>query len=113
MRKLTVALCGAAAIMALSGCVAHVGYDGGPYGYYDGYYDGYYGPYSDGYWASDGFFYYSDEHHNYRRDDSHHFRHERFEGAKPVKAGHHGHDGDRDHGDRHDSDRDNQGQNGH
>jgi hypothetical protein len=109
MRKLTAVLCGAAALIALSGCVAHVGYGGGYYGDYDGYYDGYYGPYGGGYWASDGFFYYSDEHHNYHRDDSKHFRHERFENAKPVKAEHRDRDGKGDHGDKHDNGNNDQG----
>jgi len=127
MKKFSVVLCTAAAVIGLSGCVRYAGgpydrYDGyGPYDrydgyygnnygndYYDGYYDGYYGPYVGGYWANDGYFYYSDRQHNYRRDGGRHFRHERFNGGTRFHGEHHG-DGtrsDRHDDDDHDQDRD-------
>lgn len=86
---------GALALVALSGCYYYgdgyydrYGYYNRPgYGYgYDSYYDGYYGPYYGGYWGASGDFYYYDSDRRWHRDNNHHFRHERFEGARSVRA---------------------------
>jgi hypothetical protein len=85
MKKVTPIICGAVAVLALSGCIDGSTHRGPRY---DGYYDGSYGAYHGGYWASDGYFYYSDDHNNYHRDDSRHFRREHFDGGQPINSDH-------------------------
>jgi hypothetical protein len=89
MSKLAVAICGAAAAIALGGCAGD-SYDHAP-GYasaagpYDVWYDGFYGPFGAGYWDGDAFFF-RDRVGHFTRDDGSHFRHQRFASARKFRS---------------------------
>lgn len=94
MNKITttsgLALCAAAAALALSACETSGERYAGGYGsaaHYDVWYDGYYGNINGGYWGSDAAYYYPGSDGRYIRDSGNHFRHDGFEGGHGMHAG--------------------------